>query len=645
MQRSYDLHGTWDKGNTWTGNFLNAHTNLTEIDTALDLIWRNSIEPSKVVLGLAFYGRAFTASSASCLEPGCRFESGGVRGKCSKAVSVLLNSEIDDIIRERGITPKFYQDAAVKVASWDDQWVAYDDIETLKIKSQYAQSRCMGGVMVWAISHDTQDATYSMALAQVTNRLNSLLPHVRRARDSDDPYSTVINKHDQCRWTNCRQSKLNSHIRYFKDLRLINLKGCPSGWIPVPRQDKAARRNEVMADETGCGGGVRTFCCPPDQIPRCGWYNYNNGGCSGGSCSDGMKEIGSTTLRCRSSYQIACCTVSDTKSMGIYDTYEWSTDKDCDTRPLNCPVGDSQKVTEIAWSQTGSGGSSCPKPDINRSRKLCANTRDKNKQFYDCGTYNSRTEGCPSDKLRVALDTSFRYGGSGLDKATCCSAKYQDVVETLNPQVAHRREFLLEWLKAPTCPNPGSLTASIGGLIGLVGRSRGLAYSEVESLLAALVLKSFPATELKWATDDWNQAMSNSFPGLVMPGLGAKMRAHPSYNKDGPIQMAHNVICNPIFWSTRDSSTKTFDCSECVGPACFLDPKQKLKMLLSNSTRFSSNIRTARIVPTDLSLARRQSNSRDYPVDLKSPSGEEFTFTITLPEVRLLTSWCIWHAN
>lgn len=88
---SYDLHGTWDKGNEWTGNFLNAHTNLTEIDLALDLLWRNDINPAHVVLGLAFYGRSFSATSSSCLEPGCTFESGGEKGRCSREVGILLN--------------------------------------------------------------------------------------------------------------------------------------------------------------------------------------------------------------------------------------------------------------------------------------------------------------------------------------------------------------------------------------------------------------------------------------------------------------------------------------------------------------------------------------------------------------------------
>jgi chitinase len=35
---SYDLHGTWDSTNRYLGPYVNAHTNLTEIDLALQLL-------------------------------------------------------------------------------------------------------------------------------------------------------------------------------------------------------------------------------------------------------------------------------------------------------------------------------------------------------------------------------------------------------------------------------------------------------------------------------------------------------------------------------------------------------------------------------------------------------------------------------
>ena len=190
----------WDDDNDWTGPYLNAHTNLTEIDLALDLLWRNNVDPGQVVMGLGFYGRAFTVTSPSCIEPGCTFESGAEKGKCSREIGILLNSEIDDLVARHGIKPKLYETEAVKVAAWGDQWVSYDDEETLQLKSEFAQSCCLGGLMVWAISHDTEDAKYNRALGKVANR-DIALP----GRGDELPWGSKTVPIDQCKWTNCGQ--------------------------------------------------------------------------------------------------------------------------------------------------------------------------------------------------------------------------------------------------------------------------------------------------------------------------------------------------------------------------------------------------------------------------------------------------------
>lgn len=49
---AYDLHGTWNQDNL-IGNYVWAHTNLTEIDLAFDLFWRNDVPSYKINLGLA----------------------------------------------------------------------------------------------------------------------------------------------------------------------------------------------------------------------------------------------------------------------------------------------------------------------------------------------------------------------------------------------------------------------------------------------------------------------------------------------------------------------------------------------------------------------------------------------------------------
>lgn len=45
------VHGVWDAESKNIGPYIAPHTNLTEIDLALDLLWRADIEPAKVVLG------------------------------------------------------------------------------------------------------------------------------------------------------------------------------------------------------------------------------------------------------------------------------------------------------------------------------------------------------------------------------------------------------------------------------------------------------------------------------------------------------------------------------------------------------------------------------------------------------------------
>jgi len=80
---TYDLHGVWDADDPIGAQVL-AHTNLTEIDQGLDLLWRNGVDPSKVNLGLAFYSRTFQLQDPSCTVPGCPFSGGGMAGKLNR---------------------------------------------------------------------------------------------------------------------------------------------------------------------------------------------------------------------------------------------------------------------------------------------------------------------------------------------------------------------------------------------------------------------------------------------------------------------------------------------------------------------------------------------------------------------------------
>ncbi|KAF3480712.1 chitinase [Arthroderma uncinatum] len=120
------------------GNNVLAHTNLTEIDLAFDLFWRGNVEPSSIVLRLAFYGRSFTLENPSCWKPGCGFSGPGTTGKCTNSAGILSYREVTDILQNTGATAYLDKAAAVKYMS----------------KIDYANRMELSNLMIWAIDLD-----------------------------------------------------------------------------------------------------------------------------------------------------------------------------------------------------------------------------------------------------------------------------------------------------------------------------------------------------------------------------------------------------------------------------------------------------------------------------------------------------------
>ncbi|KAM0313290.1 hypothetical protein ACHAPQ_012074 [Fusarium lateritium] len=449
---SYDLHGTWDKTNKWVGPYLNAHTNMTEIKDAMNLLWRNNINGNKVVLGTGFYGRAFTATSPNCLKPGCTYESGAPRQPCSNEISVMIQSEIVDVMKRTGRTPTLDKEAGVKILTFDsNQWVAFDDEDTFKIKADFAREQCMSGIMVWAVSQDVADGKYSRAIGKVADRKVRSIPAM--FMEQGDGLIETSKAHPQCKWTNCGES-------------------CPSGWIRMARKDKEARKDEYMVDGSHCSNGVHELCCPPDDgTPTCGWYQHNNGKCDQ-TCPSGAIEIGSHSGHCNNSkYQAACCTTGS-KSMELHDQCSWS------QSPM-CMLGScSSGQNEVALSPTGSGSAVCNVEVYNhpygdgrvkiQERKLCCTEKD-DKKWDDCKWYDNLgfgkdqenwcRSGCPNDRVRVSMDKYWNkdwdFGCRGGARSRCCIPKHATITKRESSKDEVLRDALTAFLKEPICASDG----------------------------------------------------------------------------------------------------------------------------------------------------------------------------------------------
>ncbi|UKZ48214.1 hypothetical protein TrVGV298_002450 [Trichoderma virens] len=250
---TYDMHGSWDIDNKWTGPWANSHTNLTDIQLGLDLLWRNKISPSKVTMGMSYYARTFTLTDPGCNKPGCRVSSPGEAGKCSGTAGVLLHPEIQDIISKNNLKPVLDREAAVKTVSWGNQWTSFDDAATWRLKADKLRSQCITGFMVWAISHDDESGTNAEALASVLGRKKPDFPNFTirpKVEDSPDLESKT------CRWTSCYE-------------------GCPSGFKEVQRDG----HKEIMLDTTPCFGKA---CCSDTLVTslysKCVWTGCTDQG-------------------------------------------------------------------------------------------------------------------------------------------------------------------------------------------------------------------------------------------------------------------------------------------------------------------------------------------------------------------------------
>jgi chitinase len=291
---SYDLHGVWDAHDP-IGNVVLAHTNLTEIDLALDLFWRNNVPAGKLNLGLGFYGRSFQLSDPACSKPGCQFKGGASPGPCTANSGTLAYFEIMNVVSQLKLTPYYDKDAQAKYIVWNnDQWVSFDDADTFQAKIDYANKLGLGGVLIWSIDQDTQQLD---ALSAVLGKKG--LSAFRAEADSAS-YWQEIGAQD-CYVTDCGGS-------------------CKTGFLSLTHQPcgsaKPITRHSSQKDSQ--------LCCPIASIPNsndCTWRGTApscNGHCQDGEVALELNRWGSGKY-CEDGNKAYCC-----KENAVENTCYWT---------------------------------------------------------------------------------------------------------------------------------------------------------------------------------------------------------------------------------------------------------------------------------------------------------------------------------
>uniref|UniRef100_T1GD51 Uncharacterized protein n=1 Tax=Megaselia scalaris TaxID=36166 RepID=T1GD51_MEGSC len=146
---TYDLHGSWESVTGMNSPLYSSGP--FSIEKAVNYWLNNGAPASKLTVGLAAYGRTFTLANPSNNGLGAPSVGAGTAGQFTREGGFLGYNEI---CLDKSWNVKWDQQESVPYAYQGNQWVGYDNPQSIAAKAQFALSKNLAGVMIWSIETD-----------------------------------------------------------------------------------------------------------------------------------------------------------------------------------------------------------------------------------------------------------------------------------------------------------------------------------------------------------------------------------------------------------------------------------------------------------------------------------------------------------
>ncbi|KAF9976122.1 hypothetical protein BGZ73_009097 [Actinomortierella ambigua] len=173
---SYDLYGWFDRS-----GIVNIHTSLVQMPTehhrghsvqsAVELFVDLGVPRSKIVVGMALYGKTFTLTNPQQTTPGiAHFRAAGPPAECTDSAGEIAYNEIASLMRHN--RPQWDPNAHAFYMVYgphNDSWVGYDDRASVDLKLQLVTENELAGIMWWSLDQDL-DRTSAWAGASTHKR-------------------------------------------------------------------------------------------------------------------------------------------------------------------------------------------------------------------------------------------------------------------------------------------------------------------------------------------------------------------------------------------------------------------------------------------------------------------------------------------
>nr|AJO25045.1 chitinase [Nilaparvata lugens] len=155
---TYDYHGQWDKK---TGHLAPMYYHPEDdfdyfnANYSINYWLSEGVPKHKLVMGMPLYGQSFTLAKREQHGLNAPAPGPGQAGESTRAAGFLAYYEICSRIKNGGWT--VVQDEEQRMGPYaynGDQWISFDDKDTIRRKSEWIREMGIGGGMIWALDLD-----------------------------------------------------------------------------------------------------------------------------------------------------------------------------------------------------------------------------------------------------------------------------------------------------------------------------------------------------------------------------------------------------------------------------------------------------------------------------------------------------------